>query len=47
MLNELVIFKNNIYWMVMSLNVDYVGEIIFSDNFSIKEGDAVKRKKIY
>lgn len=31
--------------MVMSLNVDYAGEIIFGDNFSIKEGDAVKRTK--
>lgn len=45
MLNELLIFKNNIYGMVMSLNVDYVGAIIFDDNFSIKEGDTVKRTK--
>lgn len=42
MLNELLIFKNNIYGMVMSLNINYVGAIVF-DNNSNKEGDFVKR----
>lgn len=43
MLNELLIFKNNIYGMVMSLNINYVGAIVFDNNNSIKEGDFVKR----
>ncbi len=43
MLSELVLFNNNIYGMVLSLEEDAVGVVIFGDDSTIKEDDIVTR----
>ena len=43
MLSELVLFSNGIYGMVLSLDEDSVGVVIFGDDSSIKEDDVVTR----
>lgn len=43
MLSELVLFKNGIYGMVLSLEEDSVGVVIFGDDSEIKEDDIVTR----
>lgn len=43
MLSELVLFDNGVYGMVLSLEEDAVGVVIFGDDSSIKEEDAVTR----
>ncbi len=43
MLSELVLFDNGIYGMVLSLEEDSVGVVIFGDDSQIKEDDIVKR----
>ena len=43
MLSELVLFDNGIYGMVLSLEEDAVGVVIFGDDSSIKEDDLVSR----
>ena len=43
MLSELVLFSNGIYGMVLSLDEDSVGVVIFGDDSSIKEDDIVTR----
>ncbi|MCH5179694.1 MAG: F0F1 ATP synthase subunit alpha [Erysipelotrichales bacterium] len=43
MLSELVLFNNGIYGMVLSLEEDSVGVVIFGDDSQIKEDDIVKR----
>ena len=43
MLSELVLFKNDIYGMVLSLEEDSVGVVILGDDSSIKEDDIVTR----
>ncbi len=45
MLSELVQFKNDIYGMILSLDEDAVGVVIFGDDSSIKEDDVVSRTK--
>ena len=43
MLSELVLFDNGVYGMVLSLEEDAVGVVIFGDDSSIKEEDVVTR----
>ena len=43
MAGELVAFPGDIYGMVLNLEQDSVGVVIFGDDSSIKEGDTVKR----
>ena len=43
MLGELLEFPHEVYGMVMNLNEDSVGAVIFSDDELIEEGDLVKR----
>ena len=43
MAGELVEFPNNIKGMVLNLEADAVGVVIFGDDYHIKEGDTVKR----
>ena len=43
MLSELVTFSNDIYGMVLSLEEDSVGVVIFGDDSQIKEDDIVTR----
>lgn len=46
MLGELLLFPNDIYGMVMNLNVDDVGAVLLGSDRDIKEGDVVKRTKM-
>lgn len=43
MLGELLLFPNNVYGMVMNLEVEHVGVVLLGDDSLIKEGDQVKR----
>ncbi len=43
MLSELLIFPHDVYGMVMNLNEDSVGAILFGNDSLIEEGDIVKR----
>ena len=43
MAGELVEFPNNVTGMVLNLEADTVGVVIFGDDYHIKEGDTVKR----
>lgn len=43
MLSELALFDNGVYGMVLSLEEDAVGVVIFGDDSSIKEEDVVTR----
>lgn len=43
MASELVEFQNGVYGMVMNLEEDNVGVILFGDETLVKEGDTVKR----
>jgi F-type H+-transporting ATPase subunit alpha len=45
MLNELVLFPNNIYGLVLNLEEEHVGVVLLSTSEAIKEGDLVKRTK--
>ena len=45
MLGELLLFPNDIYGLVMNLEVDHVGAVLLGDDSLIKEGDEVKRTK--
>jgi F-type H+-transporting ATPase subunit alpha len=45
MMNELVLFSNDIYGLVLNLEEDHVGVALLSTTQSIKEGDIVKRTK--
>lgn len=45
MAGELVEFPGNIYGMVLNLEQDSVGVVIFGEDRAIKEGDTVKRTK--
>lgn len=45
MLSELVQFEKDIYGMILSLDEDAVGVVIFGDDSSIKEDDVVSRTK--
>ena len=45
MLGELLLFSNDIYGLVMNLEVDHVGAVLLGDDSLIKEGDEVKRTK--
>jgi F-type H+/Na+-transporting ATPase subunit alpha len=45
MAGELVEFPNNVTGMVLNLESDSVGVVIFGDDSSIREGDTVKRTK--
>ncbi|MCQ2802523.1 MAG: F0F1 ATP synthase subunit alpha [Bacilli bacterium] len=45
MLGELLLFPNDVYGMVMNLEVDHVGAVLLGDDTLIKEGDEVKRTK--
>src|SRR5690606_24335911 len=45
MASELVEFPNNVFGMVLNLEEDSVGCVIFGDYTLIKEGDIVKRTK--
>ena len=45
MLGELLLFPNDIYGLVMNLEVDHVGVVLLGDDSLIKEGDEVKRTK--
>jgi F-type H+-transporting ATPase subunit alpha len=45
MMNELVLFSNDIYGLVLNLEEDHVGIALLSTTQSIKEGDIVKRTK--
>jgi len=45
MVSELVEFPNNVFGMVLNLEEDSVGVVIFGDYTTIKEGDTVKRTK--
>src|SRR5437660_12632142 len=40
---ELLEFPHNVYGMVMNLETDSVGCVLFGENQLIKEGDSVKR----
>jgi len=42
MASELLLFPNNIYWMVLNLEEDLVGAALFGPDEEIKEGDEVK-----
>lgn len=43
MMNELLIFPNEIYGIVLNLEEDVVGVVLMGDDSSIREGDKVKR----
>lgn len=43
MLGELLLFPNDVYGMVMNLNLDSVGAVLLESDLQIKEGDTVKR----
>lgn len=43
---ELLLFPHDVYGMVMNLNEDSVGAVLFGDDQLIKEGDIVKRTKM-
>ncbi len=43
MLGELLLFPNDVYGMVMNLNLDDVGAVLLGSDRQIKEGDTVKR----
>lgn len=43
MAGELLVFKNNIYGMVLNLEEDHVGAVILGDDGQVKENDEVKR----
>ena len=43
MLGELLIFPHDVYGMVMNLNEDNVGAVLFGSDEQIMEGDSVKR----
>lgn len=45
MVSELVEFPNNVMGMVLNLEEDNVGVILFGDDRLVKEGDTVKRTK--
>lgn len=45
MLGELLLFPNDIYGLVMNLEVDHVGAVLLGDDTQIKEGDEVRRTK--
>ncbi len=45
MAGELVEFPNQIFGMVLNLETDSVGCVIFGDDSAIREGDTVKRTK--
>lgn len=45
MMNELVLFPNDVYGLVLNLEEDHVGVVLLSTTQSIKEGDIVKRTK--
>jgi len=45
MMNELVVFPNDIYGMVLNLEEEHVGVALLSNTSLIKEGDIVKRTK--
>jgi F-type H+-transporting ATPase subunit alpha len=43
MMNELVLFPNDVYGLVLNLEEDHVGVVLLSTTQAIKEGDIVKR----
>ena len=43
MLNELVVFPNDTFGMILNLEADSVGVVLLGDSNEIKEGDTVKR----
>ena len=45
MAGELVVFPNDISGMVLNLEQDSVGVVIFGDDRGVREGDVVKRTK--
>ncbi len=45
MASELIEFPNNVFGMVLNLEEDNVGCVLFGDDTKIKEGDTVKRTK--
>ncbi|HPO56333.1 MAG: F0F1 ATP synthase subunit alpha [Ignavibacteriales bacterium] len=45
MVSELVEFPNDVYGMVLNLEEDSVGCVLFGDSRLVKEGDTVKRTK--
>ena len=45
MAGELVLFPGDIYGMVLNLEEDNVGVVIFGQDYEIKEGDVVRRTK--
>lgn len=45
MASELVEFSNDVFGMVLNLEEDNVGVILFGDDSQVKEGDTVKRTK--
>lgn len=45
MAGELVEFPGEIFGMVLNLESNFVGVVIFGEDFKIKEGDTVKRTK--
>jgi F-type H+-transporting ATPase subunit alpha len=45
MVSELVEFSNDVFGMVLNLEEDNVGVILFGDDSQVKEGDTVKRTK--
>jgi len=45
MAGEMVEFPNNIFGMVLNLETDSVGVVIFGNDSTIREGDTVKRTK--
>jgi F-type H+-transporting ATPase subunit alpha len=45
MMNELVLFPNDVYGLVLNLEEDHVGIVLLSTTQAIKEGDIVKRTK--
>lgn len=45
MLGELLLFPNDVYGMVMNLEIEHVGVVLLGDDKLVKEGDTVKRTK--
>ena len=45
MLGELLLFPNQVYGMVMNLESDSVGVVLFGNDQLVKEGDIVSRTK--
>ena len=45
MAGELLLFPNEIYGMVLNLEEDNVGAVLFGDSKLVKEGDNVRRTK--